>query len=93
MGNPDYPVICTQGQWIKIAENVTSGQIWCMNKKVIYYHTYRLTGEDPPTSYEEGALIFEFNMPSHEILSAKSNEPVDIYIWCKNGDGSVRIDM
>ena len=91
MANPVYPVTCTQGQWTKIATAVTIGQIWRMEKKAIYFHTYRLTGEAAPTTINEGAQIFPEEYPVFEIISA--HQQIDIYIWCKNADGIVRVDV
>lgn len=97
MANPNYPIACTQGQWTIIATAVKKGQVWRKDKDedddsiVIYYHTYRLTGETAPTAINEGVLMFAEESSEFEIISA--HELIDIYVWCKNGDGTVRVDV
>ena len=88
MSDPIYPISCPQGQWTKIATDVIVGQVWRMEKNVIYYHTYRLTGEAAPITIDEGVLMFKNGV--FEIISANQN--IDIYVWCKNGTGSHRRD-
>ncbi len=91
MSDPTYPINCLQGQWTPVAINVLSGQIFNMDKSAFYFQTYRLTGEAAPTNSDEGAQIF--TIKNFEIISQKINEPIDVYIWCKNNDGIVRVDV
>lgn len=88
MANP-FPTPILKGSWVKVATNVTSGFIHRLIAGPAYLQTYRLTGESPPLSTEEGIPLFI----SQGTVEISSRDPIDIYIWCEGKDGSVRVDI
>ena len=90
MANPNYPVNCTKGQYTKIATNVLSGNIYRMKTSVGYLQTTRKTGEVAPTLKTEAVEMF-VEYPNRE--SIKALEAIDVYVWCDNEDGILRIDV
>lgn len=83
------PVItaCPEGVWTLVAANKTVGFI---HIKVIspsaYYQTYRDTGGGAPTLVSEG-------IPFKGSLQISASAPIDVYVWCKGAEGSVRVDL
>lgn len=89
MANPVATSI-VKGAWRLVATNVTSGIIHKLDVSPSrYLQTYRLTGEAAPTDINEGAILFE-NGSSESI---ESSDPIDVYVWAKDADGSVRVDV
>jgi hypothetical protein len=93
MANPVI-VSCSEGQWTEVATSITTGMLWTdvwadiNNKKhgVSYFQTYRITGDPAPISTNEEVSVLEKGMP------ISSTDPIDVYIYCSGGNGSVRID-
>ena len=90
MPNPVL-VSCPEGVWTKVATNVTSGQV---NKKVgesgiTYFRTYRVTGDAAPTDLSTAVGFYLSSVP----IAANVSEPIDVYIWCQDGDGSVVVEV
>jgi hypothetical protein len=90
MANPIYPVPVPKGSWIKVATAVTTGTLHRKDNTPTYKQTYRLTGEAAPTLEAEGVLMF-VDDPEKEIIS--HNAPIDVYVWCVNADGKLRVDV
>lgn len=89
MANPIL-VDCSQGEWTKVATNVTTGQVHRINKKPsMYLQTYRMTGNDSPTARTEGIPLF-INSESEEISAAAG---IDVYVMAIGNDGQVRVDV
>ena len=85
MANPVF-ISLPEGDWIKVAENVTFGQVHKFDLPGHYIHTYRITGEPPPSD-EKGVRMAS---PSIKI---SSSEPIDVYFKCVDQDGEVRVDL
>ena len=87
MANPAI-VACPADVWTKVATNVQVGNIWILKKlNKGYLQTYRLAGEAAPTVTTEGIEIKEPGM------AIDSSPGIDVYIYAKSGDGSVRVDV
>ncbi len=56
----------------------------------MYFQTYRLAGEAAPTDKED-AVQSLFDTRESEQIS--SNDPIDVYIYCQNVEGKVRVDL
>lgn len=83
-------VDCPEGQWTKVATNVTSGNIRKISYTPdVYLETYRLTGSAAPTLESEGRRLFEIS--GSAVISASA--AIDVYIWPKEQDGKVRVDL
>lgn len=90
MSNPDYPVLIPKNTWEKVAESVTVGQIRRKNIQPKYLQTYRIAGGAAPTLKEEGVPMFD-EFPNREPI--ESFYPIDVYVYCINYDGELRIDI
>ena len=91
---PDPAIVtCTKGQWTIVATAVTTGQVNRIEKRPVYYQTYRPTGEaapDPVTDKLEKIPIFLGN--DQEAIEA--SEQIDVYIFVSGTvDGKVRVDV
>lgn len=90
MANPVL-VTCTKDTWVKVATNVTVGQVHKMTEAPAQYnHTYRDTGEAAPTLKSEGVQIFIKNENSIPIAAEAG---IDVYIMALEADGIVRVDL
>lgn len=91
MADPVF-VDCTEDEWTKVATNITTGQIHKANEEPFsYLHTYRISGDPPPSGgFEEGIMIFLNNELSEPISFISG---IDLYIFCVKVDGRVRIDL
>lgn len=90
MADPAF-VDCPDGQWTKIATNVITGIVWRIEVGPLYLQTYRITGNPAPTLQTDGVPIFREGEPDYEQIAA--SEGIDVYIWCKNSAGRVRVDV
>lgn len=88
MANPAITAI-PANTWVKVATDVTTGQVWRREKTVTYAHTYRLTGQAAPTDLTDAVVAFDGcdNMP----ISASAG--IDVYIYAYDEAGSVRVDV
>lgn len=76
----------TEGSWVKVATNVQDVAVNIITRGgVVYSWTYRDTGVPAPTLANE-QIYFDRSISLHTAAG------VDVYVWCKNGDGSVRVD-
>ena len=91
MANPVF-VDCAKNEWTKVATNITTGQIHKMEETPFsYLHTYRISGDPPPSGgFEEGVKIFINNGFSEPISFSFG---IDLYIFCVKDDGRVRVDL
>lgn len=90
MANPVYPVPCPKGVYTKIATNVLTGNIYRMKTNVGYFQTTRLTGTAAPTARNEAVEMF-VEFPNREPIN--NSEAIDVYVWCDNDDGILRVDV
>jgi hypothetical protein len=87
---------CTENTWVKIATNVTAGQVHkqkkvadTTGKTLKYLQTYVMTGGAAPVGTEIGVPMFDET--AHETISASAG--IDPYVYCMGGDGLVRVDV
>lgn len=89
MNNP-LPIDIPEWTWTKVCTNVILANLNQIEKRVHYYRTYRITGEDAPDIPtvgiipDEAVRIFE-DKNSEEI---KTPDYIDVYIMsvnCCNG--------
>ena len=85
MANPEL-VVCAVGQWTVVASSVTAGRIWIIDTRAEYYQSYRDAGDAPPTDLSDAVRL---PIPGAPFEVA---DPADIYIFCKQVDGTVRFD-
>jgi hypothetical protein len=87
MANPAI-VTCTKDTWVKVATNVTAGQVHILsNAPNQYSQTYRATGEAAPTTLAEAVTMSTVSLP----ISASA--AIDVYIYAHGAAGSVRVDV
>jgi hypothetical protein len=79
MANPVI-ISCPKGEFTK-SDGVSP------KTGVQYRQTYRDTGDPAPTERYESVKVLEKGMPIN------SNIDIDVYIWCDNDDGSIRVDL
>ena len=101
MADPNVVDISTEWAWQKIATAITTAIIHRLSTDVDYYQTYRMTGEDAPSSPTLGTLPEEavriFEDGTQESIS--SSAAIDVYIMVKydntlaGRDGKVRVDV
>ena len=86
MANPVL-VACPEGQWTKVATNVTVGVINVTNEAPAkYVQTYRLTGDPAPADFTEA-------VPFEDELLISSSSAIDVYIWPQEEAGEVRVNV
>lgn len=88
MANP-LPIDIPAGAWVKVADNVTSGVIYRMKTGPIYKQTYRTAGEAAPADLSDSAILFD-GCNSAEISAQAA---IDVYVYCQNDAGKVRVDL
>ena len=85
-------VDCPKGVWTKVADSVTKGFIHTsVTDPTVFYHAWRHAGDSaPPSEYPfsiDGQV--RLTVPVDEI---RSDAPIDVYIYARDRDGSVRVD-
>ncbi len=83
-------VACPEGQWTQVATGTTSGQLKKGISTPTYLEFWVLTGNPGPAptpSYGVLAFNESLSMPISAV------EPIDVFIWCEGGPGSVRVDL
>ncbi len=82
---------CAQDVWTKVATNVTAGMVYVMNTGPQYLQTWRTTGGAAPTdgNPDEGVGMNE-DLEGNEISAPAA---IDVYVYCVNAAGSVRVDV
>jgi len=87
MANPAV-VACAKDTWVKVATNVTAGQVHILSGAPSQYsQTYRLTGGDAPTTLAEAVVMSAVSLP----ISAAA--AIDVYVYAHGAAGSVRVDV
>jgi hypothetical protein len=88
---PDPTVkLCPQDAWTKVATDQIFGFLQKMSgKPEKYLFTYRMTGNPPPLSNSEGAVIFSTGENERMFYF----EGVDIYVMPVGANGVVRADF
>jgi hypothetical protein len=84
MSNPVI-VNISEGSWVKVATGIERCRVYIQDAEAQYYWTHRKTTEAAPTSFIE-AVLLENGEDIRPIYS------IDLYIWCRGGTGTVRID-
>ena len=84
MGNPTI-IACAADTWVKVATNIKTAMV---HKKITgsYLHTYRLTGVAAPTDLADAINMYD------SAVEYNHSVEIDIYIYCQNEAGSVRVD-
>lgn len=87
MANPIFINVTPHNTWVKVATNVTTGQVSSRTTVGIYSHMYKVTGAAAPTLSTDGinfdAVTIDINSPSG----------IDVYIQCTAIGASVRVDL
>ena len=87
MANPTL-VSCPQNEWTLVATAVNIGSVYPKSSMPgLYLFTYRMTGDDAPTTDDEGVHFDDFCTP------IESTQPIDVYVMALNHDGVVRVDL
>lgn len=92
--------------WVKVATAVTRGFVHILKGDLIYYQTHRLTGETKPDDnilsddplFEGVAMYYRLERIAGETVvvggdGINSSVDRDIYVYCKDNSGKVRIDI
>ena len=89
MANPTI-VNCPKNTWVKIATNVFDLTFWLRTNKEAtgFYETHRDTGGAAPTDLSDAVQLKDVDSPQVFYKPVAS----DIYIYCKDTAGTVRID-
>lgn len=78
---------CPEGQWTKVATNVTAGVIHIVSyDPEKYLQTYRDTTGAAPTTIAEGVWF-------KDELNISASTGIDVYVWTINKAGTVRVDL
>ena len=98
MENPEI-IECLENQWTPVATAVTNGIItknkWVntgdkqRRSTISYWGTYRITGDPAPVAGNpnEGDEIGEIG------AEISATDPIDVYIFCTGGNGSIKISL
>ena len=84
MNNPEI-VKCTKDVWTKVVTEKVTGNLGKSDDTVIYFYTYKKTGESAPLKEVRG-LYWE-----SLILSISATESIDVYIKPIGRDGAVEV--
>jgi len=85
MANPAWPNT-NEGQWTKVATNVTSGTIDRLKSQYKYYITYKLTGEGAPNAAVKAKSPVAFEDSNQVIID--SSVAIDVYLWLEDSTDS-----
>lgn len=83
------PVVveCAKNTWVKVATSQIAGFVYILNDKPsAYYQTYRVTGQSAPTDLSEA-------VPFTDFLKIEATAAIDVYVYAKDENGSVRVDL
>lgn len=75
--------------WTLVANAVQFGVIHIKETKGRYMHYWKVDGEAAPTS-DDDTLGIPFDGRSAVIAA---DEDIDVYVWCWNTTGRVRVDL
>ena len=80
--------VCTQDTWVKVATNVTAGQVWLKDfSPGSYLQTYVDTGGAAPVG---DGLAIEF---IGIMMPISASVGIDVYIKAVGAAGLVRVDL
>jgi len=86
MANPAL-IDCPEGQWTKVATDVTSGVIHTISDAPAKYtQTYRATGDAAPTTIAEA-------VPFKDELIISASVGIDVYVWPQGAAGKIRAGL
>ena len=88
MANPTI-VNCAADTWVKVATNVTNGQIHVKDTSPRYLSTYRVTGDPAPTDDADSVQLFASTPYSY----ISSTVAIDVYVKAIGEAGKVRVDI
>ena len=86
MANPVFVDITPEETWVKVADNVTSGQVWVIIGNVEYLQTYRDAGLAAPTQRSDGVDL-------QEVAWISATAGIDVYVMAIGDVGRVRVDL
>jgi len=86
MANPVFMDITPKETWVKVADNVTSGQVWVIIGNVEYLQTYRDAGDPAPTLRSDGVDL-------EEVAWISATAGIDVYVMALGDVGRVRVDL
>lgn len=96
MPNPSI-VTVPEGAWLKVANNVRVATIhrrirWSIpqQQNIVYYQTYRMHDDPAPPDPPPYAIDLIWNT---KVLIFGNIEYADIYIYCRGGNGEVRVEI
>lgn len=90
MANPAF-VACTKDVFIKVATNVTTGQLHRKSSSPSgYLQTYKLTGEAAPADNADLGVRMFLDAEAEPISSSAA---IDVYVMCQGADGRLRVDV
>jgi len=87
MADPVIVDITPVSTWVKVATNITNGQIWIVDGNAEYLQTYRMTGNPAPVDNTDAQPI---NTPS---IGISASAGVDVYVKAIRVVGKVRVDV
>lgn len=92
--------------WTKVATAVTRGFVHILKGDLVYYQTHRLTGETAPddnilpddSDFEGVVMYYRLERIAGETAivggdGINSSVDRDIYVYCKEKPGRVRVDI
>jgi len=86
MANPVFVDITPKETWVKVADNVTTGQVWVISGNVEYLQTYRDAGDPAPTLRSDGVDL-------EEVAWISATAGIDVYVMALGDVGRVRVDL
>jgi len=86
MATPVFVDITPKETWVKVADNVKSGQVWIIKGNVEYLQTYRDAGDPAPTLRSDGVDL-------EEVAWISATAGIDVYVMAIGDVGRVRVDL
>jgi len=75
--------------WVLVASGVTTGQLTNDKTNTSYLATYRTAGDPTPIDLSDSRQIFE----KSNAVAIKNTVAIDVYVYCKEKDGRVLVDV
>ncbi len=88
MANP-VKIDIVKDTWVLVASGVMTGQIINDKTNTSYLATYRTAGDPAPTDLLDSRQIFE----KSNAVAIKNTVVIDVYVYCKEKDGRVLVDV
>jgi hypothetical protein len=83
MPQPVFYDLTTPNVWVKVLDNVTSGNIWTVKKSVVYYLTFRTAGAAAPLATEDLGIQLK------DQASPRASVGTDYYVMSIDAAGCV----